>query len=748
MILDAIAEFFWSIIISLVGAIYQLVNYTYQVFLFLAKTNIFDESTYHNLTDKIYVILGVVMLFVIAYNLLTLVVDPDKNDKGQTIEKLLKNIVTSFILIIVCPSIFNFAFKVSDSVLTTNGGIINNFFSDSLDDVGGDDTIKAGGKMMAINTFRAFFVPTKEGNYSLISQTANSKYTLTNGTVIDCSGSCTLSQAEQAAKNLGTFSPFKAFSKNIVKDEVEFNWLIALIAGGYLVYVIVSFCFDLAVRACRLAFYQIIAPIAITCRILPNQEDIFNKWMKATWKTYLSVFIRVIIMNLGVYLISVFINSNFFSKCDSCSFGVTLIGYAFIILGIITFVKEAPKLVDEIFGLGDGISLGIREKLKGGGAFVAGSAIGAGATSLVHNASGAITNFRDAKGFKNKAIALGKGIGSTVAGGASGAVRGFQNGQKASNFTEMAQQTESAANAAAAARDDRTARVLRYKATGKNPFTRNFIGGHIMDMGANIKNWATGGVAQYEGDIKVGEKFTKAQDTMHAAAEKIMNKYRDNIDIVPTLVEDDFKGNNKAALYQLYNDMFIKGEMDLKNMEGELASRKAFTDWKSLVDDRSTFASQDEYNAAIETARRNYVQKTQNMDTMINQLTKLVKFRIEDAAAGGTTLNGIKAEDLIDVKSGYDELVDLYTASGSYAKNNTIKRENYPDGAAGEQAYKDALKDAIKEGSVPKGTGKTGGAKFLDDVVTIHNKNAAQAKSDSARLRREAEERKGNSSNK
>ena len=156
---DFIPEFFWKIIISLVGAIYQLVNYTYQVFLFLAETNIFDQSIYHSLTDKIYVILGVVMLFIIAYNFLTLVIDPDKNEKGATVEKILKNIVTSFILIIICPSLFNFAFRVQNSILTTNGGIIGNFFSGSFGGASGEDTIKSGGRRMAVNTFKAFFVP-------------------------------------------------------------------------------------------------------------------------------------------------------------------------------------------------------------------------------------------------------------------------------------------------------------------------------------------------------------------------------------------------------------------------------------------------------------------------------------------------------------------------------------------------------------------------------------------------------------
>ena len=138
-----IAEYLWKFLIWLVTGIFQFVGYAYQLFIVLAETNIFNNDTYTEIANKIYIILGVIMLFVVAYNILTLIIDPDKNKGGAAVEKLLKNIVISFIMIVLVPSLFNFAFKVQGAIL--NGGVISNIFTASGDSNYSDETYKEGG---------------------------------------------------------------------------------------------------------------------------------------------------------------------------------------------------------------------------------------------------------------------------------------------------------------------------------------------------------------------------------------------------------------------------------------------------------------------------------------------------------------------------------------------------------------------------------------------------------------------------
>lgn len=547
MILDflGIKEFFWKLIIGIVGGIYSIVNYIYQIFLVLAQSNIFQEEQYVELTTRVYIILGVVMLFILAYNLLMLIVDPDKKESEYSIEKILKNIVISFILIVVCPSIFSFAFDVQDSVL--NSGVINKFFSDTSSSGFDNNSIKSGGRMMAYNTFIAFFTPasgkkdteitnkSNEGAFSYLDDNNKVQYVDCTGNSFLSSGNCTLAEAKLVAQKAGTFSVFKAFAKNIDEGEVDFdNALIAIASGIYLAYVILSFCFDMAVRVVKLAFYQIIAPVAIICRILPKSQDVFNKWLKATAQTYLAVFIRVLIMTMGIYLITKFIQSDFFeSYCKDCSFGVQTIAYAFIILGIITFIKQAPKLLDDIFGLGGNVSLGIKEKLKGGGAFAAGAAIGSGVTSLTRNATHAVENVRKAgageTGWKKasaKIAAVGRGIGSTAAGAVSGTARGVYAGKDAGSAGDM----KAAAGKAVKETTDKRDRREAYRAShkiGNFEASTPFIGGvatvlsHGKDVVSSVGKWA--GVNNIEGlQDAVGtiDKIDSKKSAMRSAAEE------------------------------------------------------------------------------------------------------------------------------------------------------------------------------------------------------------------------------------
>ena len=346
------------LLISLAAGIYKIVSYVYQAFLVLAETNIFTEDQYENITNKVYIILGVVMLFIISYNILTFIIDPDKNKGGTAIEKVLKNTIFSFILIVLCPTLFSLAFDVQNAIL--NSGTISNFFTlNGTSTASNTITIKNGGMAMAAYTFSSFFDASDNSSVTAIEKARD----------------------DAIANN--NFKAFKDFDDDIANDKMDFHFIIALIAGGYLCYVIVSFCFDLAVRVIKLAFYQIIAPVTISCKILPQNEKIFTNWWKAVSKTYLSVFIRVIVINLAIYLLTLFIAGDLFkSACISggsnqCSTGIITIGRALVILGIVTFMRQAPKLIDEVFGLGMGdMKLGIKDKLKEGGFFAAGAALG------------------------------------------------------------------------------------------------------------------------------------------------------------------------------------------------------------------------------------------------------------------------------------------------------------------------------------------------------------------------------------
>ena len=86
----------YGILLTLDGAIYNLIDYVYDIFDFLAKTNIFSQSDYQVIVDRIFIILGLVMLFVLAYSLLKAVINPDEYAKGEnSFANIIKNVIIS-----------------------------------------------------------------------------------------------------------------------------------------------------------------------------------------------------------------------------------------------------------------------------------------------------------------------------------------------------------------------------------------------------------------------------------------------------------------------------------------------------------------------------------------------------------------------------------------------------------------------------------------------------------------------------
>lgn len=382
---DDIVGWFNGMLISLSTLPFKFVNIVYRIFLQLAETNIFNESAYKSLTTNIYRIIAVVMLFVLAYAILLKIVDPDGSSKGIDGKQVLIKFSTAIVLIILCPSIFSFAYGLQSAILKS--GVIGGIFTGEVNENSQRGAIgnKYGGIIMSVQTYKPFFT-NESGDDGLKNSTALgnviTRYTPEGEeAVLNCKkkNNCTYEEVIDFANATGSFAGFRAFANNWYDGEVSCDWLLALIVGCFLLYVIVSFCFDLGVRVCKLAFFQIIAPLAFICMAIPKMEDVYKKWLKNTMSTFMGVFTRVLVMNFGVYLISLVVKVDLFDKsAGTGNVILNLFGGVFMILGIIAFVHQAPKLLSDLFGIGDGdMKLGIADKFKASMPYVTGSAVGA-----------------------------------------------------------------------------------------------------------------------------------------------------------------------------------------------------------------------------------------------------------------------------------------------------------------------------------------------------------------------------------
>lgn len=495
--IEGVIEAFWKIIIGLVGSIFKLVNSAYRIFLALAEADIFENAEFDIITKNMYEILSIVMLFALAYGILVKIVDPDNSKSGVDGKKILQKLVMAIVLLALIPSIFSFMFGLQKAILESN--VLNSIFTGSSNV--GAENIKNAGNVMAVNSFKPFFTPNvnndtnPEDARGIIKNHTEYGVTLENQESYGCKyEECTLAEVDSFAEKTGDFGFYQAFALNIHEGEVDFQWLIALVVGGFLVYAMISFCFDMALRVCKLAFFQIIAPIAIFCNVIPKMEDVFKKWLSNTTKTFISVFTRIVVMNFGVYLISIIVNNVDLGLDSAGNWFLNLIAKCFLILGIVMFMRQAPKLLSDLFGFGDGdMKLGLRDKLKASGAFTAGAAIGAGTTGLVRNTTNAFQQFRKAPKEKKFSAAV-KGFGSAAAGAASGLTKGAWYAKGAGSGKDMKNAATQAANKTVENRMKREA----YKAA--HPGFMGVPAGHVQDAFVNVKDWA--GVSSGYEDLK------------------------------------------------------------------------------------------------------------------------------------------------------------------------------------------------------------------------------------------------------
>lgn len=734
-ILDDVAETFWKIIISLVGSIFKLVNSAYRIFLVLAEADIFKNAEFDIITKNMYEILSIVMLFALAYGILVKIVDPENSKSGVDGKKILQKLVMAIVLLALIPSIFSFMFGLQEAILESN--VLNSIFTGSSNV--GAQNIQNAGNVMAVNSFKPFFTPNVNSDVNPEDARGSIRNHTEYGITLGNNGSygckkdqCTLADVDTFAEKTGDFGFYQAFAANINEGEVDFQWLIALVVGGFLVYAMISFCFDMALRVCKLAFFEIIAPIAIFCNVIPKMEDVFKKWLSNTTKTFISVFTRIIVMNFGVYLISIIVKNVDLGLNNPGNWFLNLIAKCFLILGIVMFMRQAPKLLSDLFGFGDGdMKLGIKDKLKSSGAFAAGAAIGAGTTGLVRNAVNAGQNFKKAPKDK-KFGAVVKGIGSTLAGGASGFTKGVWYAKDAGSGKDMKNALNKAADATVENRNKREA----YKAA--HPGFGGVQKGHIMD--------AVRSAGSYFGVDSLAS-LKKEKET----ADKMQGFYK----TMASYVEDNEAVANFAGLYEAERKREISDTVfDEKNYMTALKDK-----YSQIMKDSKYNGMTAEQKKAIATSqvdKSNFVRKIssaemaralQEKEANLKRLDSLKKLatvravneKLNKKAVDGTIIDSRfqavvnEAKVFKQQNANYDFVQDMSEISGlTWDKSwNDIMYNNNNLSLADYNAAVDKLMSDMKAG--------TTGVKYFSDSENAKNHSGAVSAEISKQIQKQQE---------
>ena len=362
------ADLFRGLFAAIDRTVFSLISTVYEIILQLSKVEIFGETEINAFATKIYSLLGIFMLFKVSFSFITYLVSPDQvTDKSKGAHKIILNILLVLAMIIITPTAFNKLYEVQDAILTEN--LIPKFLLGTEGDIATNRSYKMSsycssvsyaetdGDYISLLLFRPFYQPEiSEGDPDLNE--------LQNYCLIGNLGG-----------HWGTTSRYlKANIYNRAPDFwngtyiIDYKFFISTLVGIVVLLILVSFCFDVAVRSIKLGFLQIIAPVPIISYVDPKsgKDGMFKKWLKEVGKTWADLFVRLFALFFAVYVIKLVVTKEslytIVGEEVKYKFWIDLL----LIIGVLIFAKQLPKLLENILGIkiNGGLTLNPMKKIR------------------------------------------------------------------------------------------------------------------------------------------------------------------------------------------------------------------------------------------------------------------------------------------------------------------------------------------------------------------------------------------------
>lgn len=365
-----IGDFLRGIFTALDNLGYFFLGGIFNIFFSIASAELFQGEVFNTFFERIQLILGVFMVFRLSITFLQIIVNPDMfKDKQSGAASLVRRVAVMLILISVIVPItipeeatnenplnekiasngilFGFLYQIQESIVENNilGQLILGI--DTGESGNGLETggMRNVGQVLTSQVAQSFVTPTPKNDSAEVDRTnfednaacpdiVRPYYNplVTSGAIMDHVNSTCNSNGEVYA--------------------FDYTILGGFIVSVVMTIIVIGFTLDIAVRSIKLGILRLIAPIPIISYISPGQEKdgAFGNWVKTLTSTYLSLFVRLVIIYFGIYLIIILRNGELINTD-----GLSALAKIFVYIGILIFMKEAPKFFQDMLGLkGDG----------------------------------------------------------------------------------------------------------------------------------------------------------------------------------------------------------------------------------------------------------------------------------------------------------------------------------------------------------------------------------------------------------
>jgi len=613
-------EYIWNVLnyicLWIDGFLYSFISFLYQVFIVISKANLFTETTLRTFTDRVFIILGIVMLFYIAYEILVLIVSPDKVSGENQAKTIVSKLVKSIIIIILLPTIFKYMQIFQNNILSSN--VIGNIILGSSSGSAPDNSLKTAGTSMALSIGQAFYHPVDSTGkeYSYLDCKIEDNETK----VPACANF-----VEAYDKALENNTPGIFFGDSNLKKQLHLNpWeqlvdskremiyyaILSTISAVLAIQMIVAFALDIGIRVAKLGFLQIIAPIPIAQNITQKESLSQTGWFKSLVETYLEIFMKLIIIYFSMFAITLVpevIENIFYRNQSDTGTLVKMLATVVIILGILQFAKTAPELIKNLFNIKDfGNGISIRKRLEDNTYAQRGAAmLGGAGGSAISNVAHGWNNIKNAQGVKGKIGAGLLGAGSTIGGLFDGGYRGFRNSEGMTSWGQLKDginrtRAESDAARTAFETKNQAAREMADDKFGNRVPLGAVVGrfplavDDLLDFSQRSKDWVKGGVNK--------EKLEAAR-TANSAIEKLYSTYQGSDakgwdDTMQKQLDNFRQGKEVLGIYKINDDG------DITNERPDNINEQVIKDYYKAMKIKSqitSFTSED---------NRQYVQRT------------------------------------------------------------------------------------------------------------------------------------------
>lgn len=502
-----------TVLSTIDAACYQLVTWVLQAIFDVANANILSETLMENFQNRIYIIIGIFMLFRIAIILLNYLINPDKMvDKQAGVGKLITRTAVAIIMLIGFPFVFKEleSANIQDHLLEAIPRII-----------------------IGKNTNVSDLSSSDEGE-RLADTIAWTTYQIA---ITDTSGNPP-----------GEFNTVSAVPEH-VNDPLDddssiykyrYTPLIGTLLAVVMFFFLVSICIDVAIRSFKLIILRLLAPIPILSYIEPKSSQsggTFSTWVKTLVTTWLDLFIKIGVLYFILYMIDLIILSGGIQYGNVDDNFRQIIVQIVIIIGLLFFAKEAPRFITN--------ALGIKSQ-EGGGFFnglsklAAAGAIGAGAIGSAV-ASGRASYLADeANGNSHRnPLNMMKNFGAGLFGGISGVATGTKAALGAKDHQ---------ASAAMQAMQKRNANAIAMGAAGSTGFGRAMASANNLLLGQGL---AAEGKRRIENLENFNNKLNAVQD--RAKSEMVKQDWtrgKLSSGMAGTVNYKDFKARMDSAMAQ------------------------------------------------------------------------------------------------------------------------------------------------------------------------------------------------------